>query len=131
MSYWTLNAVFLLAALAAGTAAAFALNGRARSLALAAAGWTAAVVLVLTAVFDNLMIAAGLFTYAPDMISGALLGLAPLEDFAYPVAAVLLLPALWILLERKSKAAPPKTRSSRTRSPKTRTPTDRAPKGRP
>lgn len=121
MSYWALNAVFLLVALAAGTAAAFALKGRARSLALAAAGGTAAVVLVLTAVFDNLMIAAGLFTYAPDMISGALLGLAPLEDFAYPVAAVLLLPALWILLERKSKAAPPKTR----------TPTDRAPKGRP
>lgn len=126
MSYWALNAVFLLVALAAGTAAAFALKGRARSLALAAAGGTAAVVLVLTAVFDNLMIAAGLFTYAPDMISGALLGLAPLEDFAYPVAAVLLLPALWILLERNSKTAAPKTRSS-----KTRTPTDRAPKGRP
>ncbi|MEW1810182.1 lycopene cyclase domain-containing protein [Pseudarthrobacter phenanthrenivorans] len=126
MSYWALNAVFLLVALAAGTAAAFALKGRARSLALAAAGGTAAVVLVLTAVFDNLMIAAGLFTYAPDMISGALLGLAPLEDFAYPVAAVLLLPALWILLERKSKAAAPKTRSS-----KTRTPAERAPKGRP
>ncbi|MDJ0455865.1 lycopene cyclase domain-containing protein [Arthrobacter sp. NQ7] len=121
MSYWALNAVFLLAALAAGTAAAFALKGRARSRALAAAGGTAAVVLVLTAVFDNLMIAAGLFTYAPDMISGALLGLAPLEDFAYPVAAVLLLPALWILLERNSKTA----------APKTRTPTDRAPKGRP
>lgn len=121
MSYWALNAVFLLVALAAGTAAAFALKGRARSRALAAAGGTAAVVLVLTAVFDNLMIAAGLFTYAPDMISGALLGLAPLEDFAYPVAAVLLLPALWILLERNSKTA----------APKTRTPTDRAPKGRP
>ncbi|MDQ0849381.1 lycopene cyclase domain-containing protein [Arthrobacter sp. B3I9] len=110
MSYWALNTVFLLAALGAGTAAALTPKGRARTAALAAAGGTAAVVLVLTAVFDNLMIAAGLFTYAPDMISGAMVGLAPLEDFAYPVAAVLLLPALWILLGRASKARPPRRR---------------------
>jgi len=108
MSYWALNAVFLLAALAVATAAVLALKGRGRSVALAAAGGAAGVVLVLTAVFDNLMIAAGLFTYAPEMISGAMVGLAPLEDFAYPVAAVLLLPALWILLGRESKAGTPK-----------------------
>jgi len=110
MSYWALNAVFLLAALAVGAAAAVTLKGGTRKPALAAAGGAAAVVLVLTAIFDNLMIAAGLFTYAPDMISGALVGLAPLEDFAYPVAAVLLLPALWILLGRTSKAGPAKGR---------------------
>ncbi|WJH23687.1 lycopene cyclase domain-containing protein [Pseudarthrobacter defluvii] len=102
MSYWALNAVFLLAALAAGTAAAVRLKHRSRKVALAAAGGAAVVVLVLTAVFDNLMIAFGLFTYAPEMISGVKVGLAPLEDFAYPVAAVLLLPGLWILLERRS-----------------------------
>jgi len=102
MSYWALNAVFLVAALAVGTAAAVRLKGRARKVALAAGGGAAAVVLVLTAVFDNLMIAFGLFTYAPGMISGAKVGLAPLEDFAYPVAAVLLLPGLWILLGRRS-----------------------------
>ncbi|UKA65900.1 lycopene cyclase domain-containing protein [Arthrobacter sp. FW306-05-C] len=106
MSYWALNAVFLIAALAVGTAAAIRLRGRTRKVALAAAGGAAAVVLVLTAVFDNLMIAAGLFTYAPEMISGMTVGLAPLEDFAYPVAAVLLLPGLWILLDRTSKASP-------------------------
>jgi len=113
MSYWGLNAVFLLAALAVATAAVFTLKGRGRSVALAAAGGAAAVVLALTAVFDNLMIAAGLFTYAPDMISGAMVGLAPLEDFAYPVAAVLLLPALWILLGRTSKAGTPETGAGR------------------
>lgn len=102
MSYWALNGVFLIAALAVGTAAAVRLKGRARKVALAAAGGAAAVVLVLTAVFDNLMIAAGLFTYAPGMISGMKVGLAPLEDFAYPVAAVLLLPGLWILLGHRS-----------------------------
>ena len=100
MSYWALNAVFLLVALAAGTAAAFALKGRARSLALAAAGGTAAVVLVLTAVFDNLMIAAGLFTYADAHISGVRIGLVPIEDLSYPLALVIALPGVWELLVR-------------------------------
>lgn len=112
MSYWALNAVFLVAALAVGTAAVLGLKGWGRSVTLAAAGGAAAVVLVLTAVFDNLMIAAGLFTYAPEMISGAMVGLAPLEDFAYPVAAVLLLPALWILLGRTPTAGTSKSRTS-------------------
>ena len=55
-------------------------------------------VLLLTAVCDNVMIAAGLFTYEPGLISGLTVGLAPIEDFAYPIAAALLLPALWSLL---------------------------------
>jgi len=58
----------------------------------------AAALLVLTAVFDNVMIGVGLFSYAEERISGLRIGAAPLEDFAYPVAAVLLLPALWTLL---------------------------------
>ncbi len=98
MTYWALNAVFLLPALAVGVAAALLLKGRRRKAALAAAGGAAVVVLVLTAVFDNIMIAAGLFSYAPNLISGLSVGLAPLEDFAHSVAAALLLPALWILL---------------------------------
>ena len=80
MTYWALNAVFLLAALTVGTAAGIRLKHKERTVALAAAGGAAAVVLVLTAVFDNLMIAAGLFTYAPAMISGMMLGLAPLGE---------------------------------------------------
>ncbi|WP_309069896.1 lycopene cyclase domain-containing protein [Arthrobacter sp.] len=104
MTYWTLNAVFLLPAFMVGAAGALLLKGRRRTVALAAAGGAAVVVLVLTAVFDSLMIAVGLFSYAPELISGVFIGLAPLEDFAYPVAAVLLLPALWTILgERKRK----------------------------
>lgn len=53
---------------------------------------------VLTAVFDNVMIASGLFAYSDAHISGLRVGLAPVEDFAYPAAAVVLLPALWSLL---------------------------------
>jgi lycopene cyclase domain-containing protein len=65
------------------------------AVALAGLGLTA-----LTAVFDNLMIGARLFEYAPALISGARVGLAPLEDFGYPLAAVVALPPLWALLTR-------------------------------
>lgn len=53
---------------------------------------------VLTAVFDNLMIAAGLFEYSAEHTSGWRVGLAPLEDFAYVLAAAVLLPTVWTLL---------------------------------
>jgi lycopene cyclase domain-containing protein len=58
-------------------------------------------VLALTAVFDNVMIHFGLMTYSRDAISGALVGAAPVEDFAYPLAALMLLPALWLLFDRR------------------------------
>ncbi|WP_122816662.1 lycopene cyclase domain-containing protein [Nocardioides pantholopis] len=66
----------------------------------AATGLTAVALLVLTAVFDNLMIAVDLFRYEGDQISGVLVGRAPIEDFAWPLAAVAGLPALWLLLGR-------------------------------
>ena len=59
---------------------------------------TIVVLLVLTAVFDTLMIAADLFRFADDDLLGIRVGLAPLEDLAWPLAAGLLLPALWLLL---------------------------------
>jgi lycopene cyclase domain-containing protein len=59
-----------------------------------------AVLLVLTAVFDSLMIAADLFRFDEAELLGVHVGLAPLEDFAWPVASTLLLPALWLLLGR-------------------------------
>lgn len=66
----------------------------------------AAVVLVLlTAVFDNVMIAAGLFTYPEEHLSGLRIGLAPLEDFAYPVCAAFLVPAVFVLLPAKERKA--------------------------
>ena len=64
-----------------------------------AASAIAAVILVaLTAIFDNLMIAAGLFTYPPEHLSGLRIGLAPLEDFSYAVCAAFLVPAVYTLL---------------------------------
>ena len=49
----------------------------------------------LTVVFDNLMIAAGFFDYGDGHITGLRIGLVPVEDLAYPLAGLLLLPALW------------------------------------
>ena len=104
MTYWALNAVFLLPA-AAVLVFALLRRRRAGKDLPAALALTAVVLLILTAVFDNVMIAAGLFWYNPERISGAFIGSAPLEDFAYALAAVLLLPALWVLLEKRPKAA--------------------------
>lgn len=67
-------------------------RGHGRALVLAILG-----LVVLTVVFDSLMIAGGLFRYAPERISGIRIGLAPIEDLAYPVAAALLGTALWSL----------------------------------
>ncbi|MFT4285734.1 MAG: lycopene cyclase domain-containing protein [Protaetiibacter sp.] len=55
---------------------------------------TGAVLVVLTLVFDNLMIAVGLYGYPPGQLSGIRIGLAPLEDLSYPIAAALALPAI-------------------------------------
>ena len=56
--------------------------------------------LVLTAVFDNAMIAADLFRFDDDQLTGVRVGLAPIEDFAWPLAASAALPGLLLLLER-------------------------------
>jgi lycopene cyclase domain-containing protein len=63
--------------------------------ALAVLGLSMLVLAVLTVVFDNLMIAAGFFDYGAGSLTGARIGLVPVEDLAYPLAALLLLPTLW------------------------------------
>lgn len=60
-------------------------------------------VMALTAVFDNLMIAAGLMIYSDQNTSGLVIGLAPVEDFAYPLAGLILLPAVWLLSRPPAK----------------------------
>jgi len=101
MTYALLSLAFLLGALAV-LAVAARLRGRDRIRPLLVPGLLAAGVLfVLTAVFDNVMIGVGIMAYSDEAISGLRIGLAPLEDFAYPLAAVILLPSLWLLLDRE------------------------------
>ena len=71
---------------------------------MAASGLAAAALVLLTALFDNLMIAAGLFTYPPEHLSGLRIGLAPIEDFSYAVCAAFLIPAVFTLLTPKERA---------------------------
>ena len=101
MTYWALNAIFLAAVAAVALAAVLARRvPRWRSV-----GLVLVAVLALTAVFDNVMISVGLVGYDTSKISGAFVGVAPLEDFAYAIAAVVLLPSLWVLLERRPSRA--------------------------
>lgn len=60
-------------------------------------GWTLVILLVLTAIFDNVIIAVGLVAYDDTQRVGLSLGLAPLEDFFYTVFVALSLPAAWVL----------------------------------
>lgn len=101
MTYWALNAIFL-GVVAAVALAALVVRRPPRWGAVLIA---AAVLLVLTALFDNVMIGIGLVGYNRHLISGLFIGRAPLEDFAYTVAAVVLLPSLWMLLDRKRDRA--------------------------
>ena len=72
---------------------------------MAASGITALVLIALTAVFDNLMIAAGLIVYPEEHLSGIFIGLAPIEDFSYAVCAAFLVPALFELLTPRRRVA--------------------------
>jgi lycopene cyclase domain-containing protein len=94
VTYWALNAIFL-AITAAVAIVALIRRPRRPWLAILI---TLGILLLVAAVFDNVMIGVGLVGYDRALISGAFLGVAPLEDFAYAIAAAVLLPSLWMLL---------------------------------
>ncbi|MGV8885870.1 MAG: lycopene cyclase domain-containing protein [Microbacteriaceae bacterium] len=102
MTYWALNAIFLAVVVATVAVALIARRGPR----WASVGLVMVVVLVMTAVFDNIMIGVGLVGYEESLISGAFIGIAPLEDFAYAIAVVVLLPTLWSLLPAQNSTAP-------------------------
>ena len=52
---------------------------------------TTAVILIVTAIFDNLIVGTGIVAYDEDLILGVKIGYAPIEDFSYSLAAPLLI----------------------------------------
>jgi len=60
-----------------------------------------AVLLVLTAIFDSLIVYFDIVAYNADKISGVYIGLAPIEDFFYAILACILIPAVWHGLRKK------------------------------
>jgi len=106
MTYAVLSLVLLaLAAWAAVAGARRLPDGKARTRHWTAAAITAAVLVALTAIFDNIMIAAELYEYGSEGTSGILVGLAPIEDFSYPIACAIGIPGLWLLMTIPAKGA--------------------------
>jgi lycopene cyclase domain-containing protein len=100
MTYALLALLFLI--VAAVPAATATLTGH-----LASSWWrttatVALVLVILTAVFDSIMISFDLFKYDTAALLGPRVARVPIEDFAWPVAAAIALPALWALLGRRA-----------------------------
>ena len=62
---------------------------------------TLAALLVMTAVFDSLIVGSDIVGYDTNKILGIYIGNAPVEDFFYAVLAVILVPTVWKLMEKK------------------------------
>ena len=56
---------------------------------------TLCILIACTAVFDSLIIAAGIVDYDTTKILGIYIGTAPIEDFMYALLAAVVVPALW------------------------------------
>jgi lycopene cyclase domain-containing protein len=106
MTYLALASVFLLVS-AAFMGAVVVMRRPGRSWWLATA-LTAVAMVALTAVFDSLMIAADLFRFDESALVGIHVGLAPLEDFAWPVAAVAVVPSVLLLAAPRKRRTPPR-----------------------
>ncbi|AMM30823.1 hypothetical protein SA2016_0118 [Sinomonas atrocyanea] len=117
MSYLVVDLVFL--ALAAALAALLSRRARRRPGTWAAVLAGGAVLLVLTAVFDNGIIILGLYGYTPSALSGLFLGAMPIEDFGYPLAAAVLVPLLWRALTAR-QAPGSASPEDRRRAPRAR-----------
>jgi len=96
MTYLALNATFLLTLFVV-------LNVLVRRTPWRVIGITTIFLLVLTVIFDNAIVGTGIVAYDASKISGLMIGIAPIEDFAYTLAAAILIPSVWILLERGGK----------------------------
>lgn len=57
--------------------------------------------MLLTAVFDSIIVWSQIVGYDPEKILGIYVGFAPIEDFFYALLAVIIVPALWKLYSPK------------------------------
>ena len=102
--YTTINLTMSIPVVASALLAWWRLRGDERRRWLIGVGGSLVVLLVLTAVFDNLMISAGLVAYDDSLTSGLRLGVAPLEDFAYALAAAVFVPSVWCVLTARPRS---------------------------
>lgn len=96
---------------------------RRRRITLVSAVVAGVALVVMTLVFNNVIVGLGIVAYDPAKTLGIRTGLFPVEDLAYSLGAVVLLPALWSLLggpdagrdRRGSTAATTSRRAAPTR----------------
>jgi lycopene cyclase domain-containing protein len=86
-TYLVLNASFILAVCAV----------LARQLRRPTKPWyiTLAVLVVLTIIFDNILILLDAYSYEPSKLLGIYIGVMPIEDLMYALLAAILIPSLW------------------------------------
>jgi lycopene cyclase domain-containing protein len=93
MTYFALNLIFL-------TASAVALVFIRTKFQLVPTALLALPMLGVTSIFDNLIILSGIVDYDTTKLFGIYLGVVPIEDFAYTVVAVLLVPTIWKVMTK-------------------------------
>lgn len=64
--------------------------------------YTLVLLLLLTTIFDNVIIASSIVSYDKLKILGVFIFKAPIEDFMYSVLAVLLVPIVWNRIGERS-----------------------------
>lgn len=64
---------------------------------------TACILLLLTLVFDNVLIFTQIIAYNHHLLLGLFAFSAPLEDFLYTILALIIVPALWKVSKRYDK----------------------------
>jgi lycopene cyclase domain-containing protein len=86
-TYLLVNLIFII-----GIVMAFRLRPRKPSKAI----WLSLIaLLILTAVFDSLIVGFGIVGYDTEKILGVYVGNAPIEDFFYAVMALLIVVVVW------------------------------------
>ena len=88
MTYLWLSLVFAVTAIA--VAMFFARGVSARSMFV-----TGLALISITAIGDSLIVGSGIVAYDPSKILGVMVGFAPVEDFAYAIVAIVLVPVIW------------------------------------
>lgn len=101
MTYLLINAGFLIVVAVVGIIAHLRRTPGQRRRAWWSQGVALVILLALTAIFDSFIIGAGIVAYDDSLISGIRIALAPVEDFAYTLAVVVMAPALWDLTEER------------------------------
>jgi lycopene cyclase domain-containing protein len=62
---------------------------------------TLGIILAITIIGDSIIIGLGIVDYSVQKNIGISIGVAPIEDFFYPIAAAILIPSLWELIGKK------------------------------